>query len=231
MDVWQTIGGGTGTLTLGLNCYQYVTGERQVLLRYVVSTIEQIVWRIPGACEAILHEAFCVTTYLLSTAGDAILDITSEGRSSVARGDAGIAIRAVIGEAGLVGAIAEARGVAMAVIPRVRQRRIAATHQLIATIVAVSGRMAIDGHAGAVAVFASIVARRRRTTTVLGAKTVTVGIGTDGCARQTSGFVVSVRFASAELGAVLDVTADVASDTIGQGLAGTEFVGVTVFPA
>ena len=57
MDVWQAVGSRTGTLAVCLDCYQYIAREGKVLLLYVSVAIEQEVWCVATAGEAVFDEA------------------------------------------------------------------------------------------------------------------------------------------------------------------------------
>ena len=69
MDIWQTIGSRTGTLAVCLNSYQYIARKGKVLLLYISVAIEQEVWCVATAGEAIFDEALG-STVLFGFAGD-----------------------------------------------------------------------------------------------------------------------------------------------------------------
>ena len=57
MDVWQAVGSRTGALAICLNSYQYIARKGKVLLLYVSVAIEQEVWCVATAGEAVFDEA------------------------------------------------------------------------------------------------------------------------------------------------------------------------------
>ena len=75
MDIWQTIGSRTGTLAVGLDRHDDVARECDVLLLYISVAIEQEVWCITTASEAIFNEALSSATLFGFAGDDAVLGV------------------------------------------------------------------------------------------------------------------------------------------------------------
>ena len=229
MEVWEAVGSGTSAGAICFDRYEHITGERDIFLLHRTCIVEQIVWRIAATGEAVLDEAGGSAIRLLLAGDDAVLGVASVGSARVPAAEAHVAVAGVVSELRLVRRITEARGITVAVILYVCQGWVATAYQLVGAVVTIGSCLAIDGHAGAIAIFAGIVVRRGYTATILCAKAVAVGVAADCHACQATSFVVGVGFIDTEFGTILDIPARIAIDRITKRRAAAEGIGIAIF--
>lgn len=148
-------------------------------MHHCTSIVGEEVGSVATASEAIVDEASGgARSVFMLACDDTALDVTDEASGAIAS-DTCVTISGVVAKGCFMSSVTKASSIAVGVVLDICERWVAAAYQLIGVVVAIRSGLAVDCHAGAVAVFTCIIPSWQATASVLGAKTVAIGIAAD----------------------------------------------------